>query len=60
MAQAPVGADLGEPFDVLRSVAPQVTLDLQRLDLVAELDLLVLGQILDVGVGSMPIFASTS
>ena len=54
MAHAAVGADLGEPLDVLRALAAQVALDLELLDRVAKLDRLLLGQVLDVGVGVDP------
>src|SRR4029453_18801370 len=37
VAQAAVGADLGQPLDVLGTLAPQVTLDVQRLDGLADL-----------------------
>src|SRR4051812_26712043 len=51
VAKAAVGADLREPLDVLRAVMAKVTLDLASLDRLAELHDLVVGQILDVGVG---------
>ena len=48
--EAAVGADLRQALDVLRAVAAQVALDLEVLDSVAQLDRLLLGQVLDVGV----------
>src|SRR3954447_3567017 len=50
VAEAAVGADLREPLDVLRAIATEVTLDLLRLDGLAQLHDLVVGQVLDVGV----------
>src|SRR5262249_43667182 len=52
VTQAAVGADLHQPFDVLRAFPPEGTLDLTVLDRVAQLDRLVLGQVfaLDPGV----------
>src|SRR5215208_1863265 len=54
VAQATVGADLRQPLDVLRAVPAEVTLDLAGLDGLAELHDLVVGQVLDVGVGVDP------
>src|ERR1700742_3791432 len=51
MAQAAVGADLHQPFDVLGALAPQVTLDLAVLDRITQANDLVLGQVLCLGVG---------
>src|SRR5665811_2178902 len=51
MAQPPVGADLHQPFDILGLLAPQVALDLAILDRLAQFHDLVLGQVLDRGVG---------
>src|SRR5262249_59304380 len=50
VAQAPGGADLLKAFDVLRALAAEVPLPLAGLDRLAELDDLVLGQVLDLGV----------
>src|SRR5215207_2962548 len=50
VAQAPVGADLRQPLDVLGALATQVALDLVALDGLAQLHSLVLGEVLDVGV----------
>jgi hypothetical protein len=51
VADAAVGADLGEPLDRLLPVAPQVALDLEvRVDVVAELRDLFVGEVLDLGV----------
>src|SRR5688572_26380426 len=50
MTNAAVRTDLGKTLDVLRTLAAQVTLDLEILDRVAQLDLLVLGEVLDVSV----------
>jgi hypothetical protein len=51
VAYAPVGADLGEPLDRLLPVAAQVALDLEvRVDEVAELRDLFVGEVLDLGV----------
>src|SRR5262249_24018189 len=49
--QAPIGADLLEALDVLGALPAQVALDLAVLDRIAKLDDLVLGQVLDRGVG---------
>src|SRR5215211_6504944 len=54
MPQAAVGADLREPLDALGAVAAQVALDLAGLDRLAKLNHLVVGQVLDVGVGVDP------
>src|SRR3954469_19521577 len=51
MAEAAVGADLHQPFDVLRALAAKVTLDLAVLDRLAKFHHLVLGQVLDRGAG---------
>src|SRR3954453_21923418 len=51
VAEAAVGADLHQPLLVLRALAAQVALDLARLDRLAQLDDLVLGQVLDMGIG---------
>ena len=51
MAQAAVGADLHQPFDVLGALAAQVALDLALIDRVAQANDLVLGQVFDHGVG---------
>src|SRR6187549_254548 len=48
--QAPVGADLHQPFDVLGALATQVALDLAALDGLAQLHHLVLGEVLDARV----------
>src|SRR5438552_1468415 len=46
MANATIRADLAEPFDGLRAIATQITLDFEVLvDVVAKLRDLVLGQI---------------
>ncbi len=51
MADAAVGADLGEPLDRLLPVAAQVSLDLElRVDVVAELGDLFVGEVLDLRV----------
>src|ERR1700758_4957962 len=51
VADAPVGADLGEPLDRLLPVAAQVTLDLEvRVDVVTELGDLFVGEVLDLRV----------
>src|SRR4051794_24271262 len=50
MAQAAVGADLHQPFDVLGALAPQVALDLAVLDRLTQADDLVLGQVLRLGL----------
>jgi hypothetical protein len=55
VADAPVGADLGEPLDRLLAVAAQVTLDLEvRVDEVAELRDLFVGEVLDLRVRAEP------
>src|SRR5918995_1717756 len=54
MPQAPVGADLLQALHVLRAVPSKVTLDLAALDRVPELDDLVLGQVLHLGVRVHP------
>src|SRR6476661_5290549 len=46
VAKAAVGTDLHQPLHVLRPLAPQVPLDLARLDGLAQLHDLVLGQVL--------------
>jgi hypothetical protein len=51
VAETAVGADLGQPLDVLGSFASQLALDLARLDGLAKLHDLVLGQVLDLRVG---------
>src|SRR6187397_1003386 len=51
MAEAAVGADLHQPFDVLRAIAAEVALDLAVLDRFAKFHHLVLGQVLDRGIG---------
>jgi hypothetical protein len=51
MADAPVGADLGEPLDRLLAIAAQVALDLEvRVDEVAELRDLFVREVLDLRV----------
>src|SRR3954464_4735957 len=51
VADAPVGADLGEALDRLLPVAPQVALDLEAgIDVVAELRDLFVREVLDLGV----------
>jgi hypothetical protein len=53
VADAAVRADLGEPLDRLLAVAAQITLDLEvRVDEVAELRDLFVGQVLDLRVGA--------
>src|SRR5690349_19277603 len=53
MADAAVGANLGEPLDRLLAVAAQVSLDLEvRVDEVAELRDLFVREVLDLGVGA--------
>src|SRR4051794_8997526 len=47
VAQAAIGADLHQPFDVLGALAPQVTLDLALIDRVTKADDLVLSQVFD-------------
>jgi hypothetical protein len=55
VADAAVGADLGEPLDGLLPVAAQVALDLEvRVDVVAELRDLFVGEVLDLRVGVEP------
>jgi hypothetical protein len=57
MPDAAVRADLGEPLDRLLPVAAQVSLDLEvRVDVVAELGDLFVGQVLDLRVGIEPEF----
>jgi hypothetical protein len=52
MTDAAVGADLGEPLDRLLAFAPQVALDLEvRVDVVAKLRDLFVGEVLDLRVG---------
>src|SRR5262249_37074049 len=51
VSQPAIGADLHQPFDVLGALAPQVALDLAVLDRLAQLHHLVLGEVLDGGVG---------
>src|SRR6266536_1658229 len=51
VAQPAVGADLGEPLQRLRALAPQVALDLQRVDVGAELRDLVVGEVANLRVG---------
>src|SRR5690349_12025428 len=51
VAQAAVGADLHQPFDVLRALAAKVSLHLALLDRLTQADDLVLGQVFDQGVG---------
>src|SRR5262249_49002610 len=46
-----VGADLLQPLDVLRALTAKVTLPLAALDSLTQLHDLVLGQVLDRGVG---------
>ena len=49
MPDAAIAADLAEPFDCLRTLAAQVTFDLEILvDVAAELRDLLVGQILDL------------
>jgi hypothetical protein len=53
VADAAVGADLGKPLDRLLPVAAQVALDLEvRVDVVAKLRDLFVGQVLDLRVGA--------
>jgi hypothetical protein len=53
MADAAVRADLGEPLDRLLPLAAQVSLDLEvRVDEVAELGDLFVGEVLDLRVGA--------
>src|SRR5262249_43406399 len=54
MADAAIGADLREPLHVLRALAAQLALDSPRLDRLAKLHDLVVGEVLDVGVGADP------
>src|SRR4051812_12816305 len=49
--EAAIGADLREALDFLRALAAQVALDLAGLPRLAQLHALVVGQVLDVGVG---------
>src|SRR5829696_6867045 len=51
VAQTAVGADLHQPFQVLRALATQIALHLAPLDCLAQAHGLVLGQVLDAGVG---------
>src|SRR5829696_1475530 len=51
VAEAAVGPDLHQPFDVLRALAPEVTLDFTVLDRLAKFHHLVLGQVFDRGAG---------
>src|SRR5205823_6502284 len=52
VAEAPIGADLGEPLDRLRALAAEVAFDLElRVDVVAELRDLVVGEVADLRVG---------
>ena len=48
MAEAAVGADLLQPLDRLLALTAQIALDLKRVDVLAELRDLVVGQILDL------------
>src|SRR5436190_5341435 len=50
VSEPAVGADLGEPLDVLRALPSEIALDLARLDGLAQLHDLVVGEVLDVGV----------
>src|SRR5436190_16740257 len=50
VSEAAVGADLGEPLDVLRALSAQIALDLARFDGLAKLYYLVVGEVLDIGV----------
>src|ERR1019366_1187620 len=53
VTQAAIAADLLQSLDVLRLLAPQISLDRERLvDRVAQLGNLVLGQVAHVGVGA--------
>src|SRR5262245_46353726 len=54
VAKPAVGADLGQPLDVLGAVAAQIALNLLGLDRLAKLHDLVVGQVLDVGVRINP------
>src|SRR6185295_3042030 len=54
VAEPTVGADLGQPLDVLGALAAQVPLHLFGLDRLAKLHDLVVGQVLDVGVRIHP------
>src|SRR5581483_9230388 len=49
--KAAIGADLRQPLDVLRALPAEIALDLAGLDRLAQLDDLVVGEVLDVGVG---------
>src|SRR5215216_6729778 len=51
VAKSSVGADLRQPLDVLGPIPAEVALHLARLDGLAEFHDLVVGQVLDVGVG---------
>src|SRR5438034_4240387 len=51
VTEAAIGADLREALDVLRAIAAKIALDLAGLHRLAKLHDLVVGQILDVGVG---------
>src|SRR5215203_1728398 len=51
VAQAPVGADLHQPFYVLGALAAEVSLDLALLDRFTQTHDLVLGQVFDQRVG---------
>jgi hypothetical protein len=51
VAQAAVGADLLQPLDVLGTVAAEVALDGVVVDLLAQLDDLVVGEVADAAVG---------
>src|SRR5262249_29637120 len=55
MTQASVAADLLQPFDVLRTLAPQIALDREAVvDRVAQLCHLVLGEVAHIRVGAHP------
>src|SRR4051812_17365616 len=55
VAQAAVAADLHQPLDVLRALAPQIALDGEvAIDRVAQLADLVLGEVADIGVRGDP------
>jgi hypothetical protein len=56
MTQTAIRTDLLKALDVLRTLTAKVSLDLAGLDGLAELHGLVLGQILDLGVGVHPDF----
>src|SRR5262249_47682835 len=49
--EAAIGADLHQPFDVLGTIAPQISLDLAVLDRLAQLHDLFLGEVLGRRVG---------